>query len=143
MKGTMAQVNMKTAIEASADTIWQIVRDYGGNGRYVAAISGIVVEGQGVGAIRTITLQDGAELVERLDIFDDDARTLTYSIVKSPLPLADYVATMTVRELAPSRCELQWSSTFEPDGAPEAEAKAIVEGIYGMGFEGLKKLHGG
>ena len=36
----------------------------------------------------------------------------------------------------------RWS-TFEPKGAPEAEAQKIVEGVYTMGFDGLKKIYGG
>jgi hypothetical protein len=138
----MAAVCMKTTIGAPADEVWQSIRDFNGAGKYIAAITGSTMEGEGVGALRTITLEGGVEVVERLESLDDEARTLTYSIVRAPLPIENYVATMTLRDLGGGQCELEWSSTFEPKGAPEAEGVQLVEGVYSMGFEGLKKLHG-
>ena len=38
---------------------------------------------------------------------------------------------------------LTWWSTFEPKGASEAEVQKILEGVYTMGFDGLKKIYGG
>lgn len=49
---------------------------------------------------------------------------------------------MEVRKLDKNRCELQCSSTFEPHGVSEAEAIKVVEGVYSMGFDGLKKIYG-
>lgn len=138
----MASVSMTTSIGAPASAVWQIIRDFNGLQKFLPAIAKSTVVGDGVGAVRTLTLQDGAEVVERLESFDEGQQSLSYRIVSSPLPLEGYVATMKVRPLGDARCELAWSSTFDPKGAPEAEAKAIVEGVYAAGFEGLKKLHG-
>jgi len=139
----MASVSMRTAVEASADAVWAVVSDFNGLPKFVAAIVESRMEGSGVGARRTLTLADGAVIVEQLESHDDAARTLSYSIVSSPLPLANYLSTQTVRPAGEGRCELEWASTFEPEGAPEAEAKAIVEGVYSAGFEGIQKLFGG
>ncbi len=140
----MAKVSMNTTINASADEVWKTIRDFNGTPKYIAAIASSTMEGSGVGALRTLTLQDGGPpVVETLERLDEQARILSYSILNSPLPLEGYVATMELRDLGESRCELKWSSTFEAKGAPEAEAIKIIEGIYTLGFEGLKKLHGG
>ena len=137
----MSEVSMTTKIHASADTVWKIVGDFNGLPKFVSAIINSTVEGSGVGAVRTLALKDGGPpIVERLERLDEETRTLSYSIVHSPLPLEDYVATIEVKELSENRCELTWSSTFEPKGAPEAEAVKIVENIYAAAFEGLKKL---
>ena len=139
----MSSVSMKTTIAASADAVWEVISDFNGIGKFVAAVAGSTMEGSGVGAVRTLTFQDGGQVVERLEGLDAQARTLSYSILSAPLPLADYVSTMTVRGLGGGRCELAWSSTFEPKGAPEAEVRQIIEGVYSGGFEGLKALLGG
>jgi len=139
----MADVCMKTTIKAPADDVWKTIRDFNGAGKYIAAITSSTMKGSGVGAVRTVTLEGGVQVLERLEDLDDEARTLTYSIVRAPLPIENYVATMTLRDLGAGRCELEWSSTFDPKGAPEAEGVQIVEGVYAMGFDGLKKLHGG
>ena len=140
----MAKVSMQTTIPASADEVWRTISDFNGLPKFVSAITASSMEGSGVGAVRTLTLQDSdAPVVEKLESLDEQARTLSYSIIQSPLPLTDYFATVEVRQLDEKQCELKWWSTFEPKGAPEAEAQKIVEGVYTMGFEGLKKIYGG
>jgi hypothetical protein len=140
---TMAEVSMSMTLNTPASEVWKTISDFNGLPNFVAAIATSTTEGSGVGAQRTLTLQEGGPpIIERLESFDEKARTLSYSIVESPLPLENYVSTMQVRELSKNSCEITWLSTFEPKGVPEAEAKKIVEGVYSTGFEGLKKLHG-
>jgi hypothetical protein len=134
---------MQTTIRAPADKVWETIRNFNGLPKFIAAITSSNMEGSGEGAVRTLTLQDSdSPIVERLERLDYQARILSYSIVESPLPLEDYIAIMEVRELDKNQCELKWSSTFEPQGVPEAEAIKIVEGVYSMGFNGLKKIYG-
>jgi hypothetical protein len=139
-ESVMASVSMKTTIGASADDVWRTISDFNGAPKYIAALLSSSMEGSGVGALRTVTLEGDVEVVERLESLDDAARTLSYSIVRSPLPLEGYVATMVVRDLGEGRCELEWSSTFEPKAGAEDEARQLVEGVYSAGFEGLKGL---
>ena len=133
-------VSMQTTLAAPAGKVWQTVGDFNGLPRYVAAATKSEMQGRGVGALRTLTLPDGAQIVERLESHDDDAMTLSYSIVSGPLPVENYLSTVKVRPLAEDRCEVSWSSTFEAAGVSEAEARGAIEGIYAMGFEGLHKL---
>ena len=49
----------------------------------------------GLGAVRTITFNDGAEVVERLESLDDAGRRLSYTILESTLPVEGYVASLT------------------------------------------------
>lgn len=138
----MANVSKTTTIQAAPDAVWETVRDFGGIHTYVEAITDATTEGTGIGTMRTLTMRDGAQITERLDHRDDQARELRYSIVQSPLPLEDYVSTARVQAKGPGVCEITWSSTFEPKGAPEAEVVELIEGLYAMGFKGLKTLHG-
>jgi hypothetical protein len=140
----MSKVSMQTTVRAAADKVWKTISDFNGLPKFVAAITHSSTEGSGVGAVRTLTLAGGgAPIVEKLESWDPKTRTLSYSIVKGPLPLEKYLSTMEVRDLGKDKCELKWSSTFESKGVSEAEAKKIVEGFYSAGFEGLKKLYGG
>lgn len=136
----MANVSMSTDLHATAEDVWKVVSDFNGLTKFISAIVDSATEGHGVGAVRTLTLENGAQIVERLESLDDQARKLSYSIINSPLPLAGYVAVMNLLALGDRQCRLVWSSTFQPNGAPESEVKKILEGIYSMGFEGLQKL---
>lgn len=139
----MASVSMSTGIGAPASAVWGTVSDFNGLPQYHPVVKTSSMQGSGVGAIRTLTLENGAEIVERLETLDDAQRSLSYRIITSPLPVENYVATMKVREAGPGRCEFEWSSTFDPKDAPEADVVSLWEGVYTAGFEGLKKLHGG
>ena len=138
----MTSVSMKTTVNAPADQVWKVVGDFNGLGKFVAAVADSTVDGTGVGAKRTLTLQDGAQLVEQLESLDDAGMTLEYSIVSGPLPVENYLSRVEIKELALRECEIRWSSTFDPKGVTEKEAEETIQGIYTMGFNGLKKLFG-
>lgn len=139
----MSKVSMSTRIDASADQVWKVLSDFNGLPVFVDAFEKSTMEGLGAGALRSLTLKSGGPpIVEKLERLDERAKTLSYSIVTSPLPLKDYFSTVEVIDLGPGQCEVKWYSTFEPKDVPEAEAVKIVEGVYTGGFEGLKKLFG-
>ena len=69
---------------------------------------------------------------------------LPVSIEQGPLPVAQYTATIRLRqEPGKPGCVVEWSSEFTPSGAPESDAVAAVRGIYQSGFDNLKKMFGG
>lgn len=138
----MAQVYVSTKVKASADAVWRAIRDFGGLDKFLHDVVNVTVEGQGVGAVRKLTFEDGMHIEERLESLDEKNRSLSYSIVSSPLPIDNYLSTMTVREVGSHEAEVQWSSTFNATGTTEDEAEAMVEGVYRSGFEGLKRLFG-
>lgn len=138
----MTSVSLKTRIQAPAEKVWQTVGDFNGLPKFVEAATKSSMEGEGVGALRTLTLPDGAEIVEKLESLDDEAKSLSYSILSGPLPVDGYIANMKISAAGAEACELEWSSTFEPKGVSEAEAREAIEGIYNMGFAGLKNIYG-
>jgi hypothetical protein len=138
----MASVKVADRIEASADRVWDLVRDFGGLQRWAAGVESVSVSGEGVGAVRTLGMPGGLTLHERLEAIDDRARTLSYAIVGThPLPFDDYLATIRLTEDGDG-CQVDWSSTFTPRAGAEAQAASLVEGIYRGGIAGLKKAVG-
>jgi hypothetical protein len=55
----MIQSASKTIIHVPADAIWQVIGDYGAACQYLPRIVNCTVEGEGVGALRTLTHVDG------------------------------------------------------------------------------------
>ena len=135
-------ISLSATINAPADSIWKDISDFQGVDKYLAIVTGSQMEGSGVGAIRTLTLDNGATVVERLESLDEQSKSLIYSFVDSPMQVSGYVATMQIEDSGENQCEITWSSVFELTGMSEAEARELFEGAYNMGFEGLRKLHG-
>ena len=139
----MLSVNRKTKITASADEVWKTIADFNGLGKFVAAVAKSDMEGEGTGAVRTLTTVDGGQIVERLESHDDSSRTLSYRITSSPWPLLNYVSTMHITPTDDGHCELEWSCEMGTKEGAEQEMQETIAGIYEMGFDGLKKLYGG
>ena len=78
-------------IDRPADDVWKLVRDFGGLAGWMPGIDSCRVEGND----RILEMM-GMELTETLVRCDDDARTLVYSIAKSPMPVEHHEATITV-----------------------------------------------
>jgi carbon monoxide dehydrogenase subunit G len=137
----MASVKISDRLNVSADKVWDLVGDFGGIGRFSAGFKSITCTGAGVGAVRTITLPNDAQIQERCELRDAARRVLDYSIVAGPMPIANYLARIQLFEDG-NGTRVEWSSTFDPNGIPEAQAIAMIEGVYKGGIAGLKKALG-
>ncbi len=135
----MAKVSMSTNLNVSADQVWNMIGGFNALPDWHPAIekSELTEEGQ----MRTLSLAGGGKIIEKLEKVDDDARTYTYSIIDSPLPVANYTATITVSGEG-ENSTIEWSSEFNAEGASDEDAMQAIAGIYQAGFDNLKKMFG-
>ncbi|MGW5970313.1 SRPBCC family protein [Streptomyces sp. NPDC055186] len=91
------------------------------------------------GRVRSLSNEEGDVIVERLEAFDDRARTYSYSILRAPFPVTGYRSTLTVHEVPGGRSRVEWSGTFTPVGTSEEEAITLFHGIYSEGLAALKE----
>jgi len=129
-------------ISAPPAKVWEAVRDFGSLAWHPAVGSTTLDKGikDKRGAVRTVTTKDGAKLVEELLSHQDSTRSLKYRIIDSPLPVSDYVSTLTV-QAAGQGSRVIWRSSFDAvrsDGVDDAKVRDIVAGIYKSGFDGLR-----
>ncbi len=136
----MAEVSLKSHINAGAEQVWGIVGKFNG----LPAWHPLIVEStlDDGGKVRTLTLPDGSKVVEELHDSAEGGHTMTYAIVDSPLPVKNYVSTICI---VPSEdgagCTVEWSSSFDPSGEESAAVEAI-HGVYKAGLENLVKMFG-
>ena len=117
----------------SAADLWTVIGDFSDTGRWSGRPpEACVANGEGVGALRTLTVQDGRVIVDRLEAQGE--LYYSYSIVSSPLPVASYRATMSVAPLTADSCTFTWSGAFEPQEIGDAEATAFFESVYRSGI---------
>ncbi len=116
-----------------AQALWDMIGDFGDTGKWSGRPPEACVRaGNGIGALRTLTLADGRVIVDRLEAQGE--YYYSYSIVTSPLPVRAYRATMAVAPLTDSDSVLTWSGSIEPDGMTDEQAIAFFEDIYRMGI---------
>lgn len=137
----MARVEVQDEIDAAKETVWDLVSDFGGVGRISPEVESCEVEGQGVGAVRTIHTS-GVVIQERLEGLDGTAYTFSYSMLEGPIPFKNYLAHVKLSDAGPNRTKITWAGTFEPAGMPAEQLEQLVEGIYRGLIAGVKKAAG-
>ena len=139
----MTIVVVKESIAASAEAVWEILGNFGGI-KVGGPITAFHMEGEGVGAVRTITM-GGGQVIERLETFDPEQLTFSYVITNQdcPLPVANYSSVVQITRDGANGCTVEWTGTFEPRGVPEAQAIEIVTGIYAGGIKGASQALAG
>lgn len=137
----MSEVTVTESFAVPAARLWELVSDFGGIADIMDGVDECVMEGEGVGATRSIPAGD-TMVVESLDVLDNANHVLTYSIVSGPLPFKDYSATMDISADGDDACSMAWTGTFEPAGVPAEKAERLANGIYTGGMAGYRTALG-
>ncbi|RJF80577.1 SRPBCC family protein [Oleomonas cavernae] len=134
-----AENSNRVEAKATPDQAWALIGDFCGIKNWHPAIATCELSEMDGAKIRTLTAKDGAKFVEKLVKWDDAGRSYTYAILESPLPVEKYVSTLKVEEDdEPGKVAIIWSSSFEPKGVSETDARKVVADIYVAGLLALK-----
>ena len=145
----MARVYVSTVIAAPVARVWEKVRDFNGLPRWVPAVRDSRIENgepaDKIGCVRDFHLQNGDHLREKLLGLSDYDFFCTYSILESPMPLTDYVATLRLTPVTDGdHTFAEWTAEFD---CAEADAAGLVDGIgqnvFQAGFNALKRQMAG
>ena len=145
----MPRVYASSVIDAPATKVWEKVRDFNALPRWHPRIRESRIENgepsDKVGCVRDFRLQNGDHLREKLLGLSDYDMFCTYSILKSPMPLTDYIATLRLTPISDGdRTFIEWTAEF--DCAADAAAD-LVDGIgnnvFQAGFDALKRQMAG
>ena len=141
----MPRVYISSVIDAPAARVWERVRDFNALPRWHPRIRDSRIENgepsDRVGCIRDFHLQNGDRIREKLLGLSDYDMFCTYSILESPMPLTDYIATLRLTPITDgNRTFAEWTAEFDCD---EAEAEGLVNGIgadvFQAGFAALQR----
>ena len=133
----MAQASASITLAATPDRVWQLIGGFDSLPDWLPYIPrSELSEG---GRVRSLLNPAGDAIVERLEAFDNDARSYTYSILRAPFPVTGYRSTLRVVGLDDDRAvRVQWSGRFTPAGVSDEQASDLFEGIYRDGLAALR-----
>ena len=135
-------VNEQVMINASADTVWDLIGDFGGLDKWHPGVTSETMTGSGTqaGDTRVLKLKDGGTITEQLVDRDPAGRKYTYTIQDSPLPVSEYLSTLKVLPAGDNLSRVVWSATFDAaKGTSAKAAMAAVRNVYSAGFQALVK----
>lgn len=140
----MIEIFKSSVINAPVEDVWVKIRDFNKLPDWHPAIVMSFIENEEssdkVGCIRNCDLKDGGNFREQLLALSDIVHLCTYSILETPLPLQNYVATLRLLPITDgNRSYIEWVAKF--DCAPETErdlVETLGEGVFQAGFDALK-----
>lgn len=145
----MPKAYASTVLDAPAHEVWAVVRDFNALPTWHPGVRESAIEdgkaGDQVGAVRSLRLQDGAQLRERLLSHSDAERSYSYNFETTPFDVQGYHATLRVTPVTDgNRAFVEWWTTFDcPPERTDEWVKTFARGVFGSGLAALKKRFGG
>jgi hypothetical protein len=133
----MGKVSAAIDIPASPNEVWQSIGGFNSLPDWLSYIpKSELIEG---GRVRHLTTIKGETIVERLEVFDNTARSYSYSILQAPFPVTGYLSTIRVTAAGDGKgSRVEWAANFNPHtGHSNEEPSRIFKGIF---EEGLQEL---
>lgn len=134
----MAHTTTSIKVLATPEQVWQLIGGFNSLPDWLPYIpSSELSEG---GRVRHLANPDGDVIIERLEAFNDKDRYYTYSIMKAPFPITNYLSTLHVKEDKGGESSLvEWCGSFTPVGVSDEEAINLFHGIYKDGLKALQQ----
>ncbi len=150
---TRQKVTETIEIDAPAEKVWAMVKDFGNAHAWLPMVESTEIEGGNeAGAKRVLTLGPGVKVYETLKKHNDEKMSYSYRIPNDThdvaiLPVNNYSSTLTVTKNGDSSV-VTWKGAFYrgyPNNDPPEElndeaAVAAVTGLYKAGLAHLKKI---
>ena len=132
----MSSTTVAVDVNVPPNEVWRLIGGFGSLPDWVPDVSqSELADG---GRVRHLHDPQGHTFVERLERYDSAAHSYSYSIVQSPIPVSNYLSTITVTPINGSKgSRVEWSSVYTPDGIGEKEAGEIFHGLYSTGLKAL------
>lgn len=141
----MGEITVTRRFVATVDDVWDLIGGWNTLPAWHPDVVASDVEGDGL--LRRVQLADATEILERLEAFDRAARSYTYIIVSSPLPLSSYRSRIHVEEATSGAPEAgvvaSWSTEFTAVGVSDEEVSQMLRAFYGAGLDNAERLLSG
>ena len=146
------KVVQEVEINAPADKVWGIISDYCSIKDWNPAVTACESDkGSEVDATRTITLENGQQMKEKLVKYNTEGTMYQYMLTEpniDAMPINTHGATLTVKAGEGGKTIVEWKGSFyrsfpgpnpPPELSDETATKILTE-FYTAGLQNIKKL---
>lgn len=132
--------DVQVVFDHAIDRLWPPIAAFGELGRWAAGVTGCTVEGEGPGAIRTVSL-GARQARERLEAIDPPGHWLRYHILPPhAMPAQNVYSEISLTALGDGRTGLRWRSEATDFTVPPEQIGAAIEGFYRRSLDGLDRM---
>ncbi|HXY57416.1 MAG TPA: SRPBCC family protein [Methylocystis sp.] len=143
--------HVSKTMSAPSELVWAALRTGDGLERWFSLIDSCRLDGDGVGAVRTLTTAGGVMNDRIIEISNEDRR-FRYRRFEWAFPTEDYIGTVEVRDAGEGRALVLWTACAEaPDDQAQAltailqnafgssDFVAVIENVLRDGLDGLER----
>ncbi len=130
------EVSKSATVAAKPADLWARIGDFCAIAEWHPAVAACEETDESGSTVRTLTLEGGGTIRERLIETTDFG--YTYEILESPLPVRNYRSTLSVSDEGDGT-RIDWKGSFVAHDASEADARGVIEGIYQAGLDSISK----
>lgn len=123
-------------VAAAPDKVWATIGDFCGIAAWHPAVAKCEIQEKDGKKFRLLSLNGGGTILEQQVAWDDAAHSYSYTIVESPLPVANYQSTLSVAANG-TGSTIAWVGSFDAKDAPDDKAVETISGIYDGGLTSL------
>jgi carbon monoxide dehydrogenase subunit G len=132
------EVSKEVTVKATPADVWKKIGGWCSIRNWHPAIATCEMTEVDGDTWRMLTTGDGAKIKEKRTAQGD--MSYGYTITESPLPIANYNATIGV---APNEdgtmTKITWNANFDAKGASDEEAQKAIEGIFESGLNSVQE----
>lgn len=127
-------------VNCNSSIIWQKLIEFGGTEKFVPdLIERVVVEGAGIGSIRTIHIKGGGEIIEKLTSVNADKMEMKFIIISTPMPIQNYEGIFTVTHIDDTTCSVLFESIYNVLPEQKAEIYNVIKNFQTVFISNLDK----
>lgn len=127
-------------VAGDAASVWRVVGDFAGFGRFIPALSHIEMTGAGTGSLRKKFFHDGNLVVEQLNSRDEQAMQMTWTTIYNTLGVARLWAAMSVEPLGERCSRVTWTIIAEPVEHGMEGFEAFVQAFADSALENVRQM---
>ncbi|WP_047711668.1 SRPBCC family protein [Pseudomonas lactis] len=128
------------SVKADARSVWNVVGDFAGFAKFIPALSHIEMTGEGVRSVRKKLFKDGNVVIEQLNSHDDQAMTMTWSLIYTSLNIGNLWAQMEVVPQGPTQSLATWTIIGQPYTGGKEDVPAFEAFLQGFADDAMKNL---
>jgi Polyketide cyclase / dehydrase and lipid transport len=131
----MSSVTITAELQVAPDKVWQLIGGFGSLPDWIPFVTQCeLTDG---GRVRHLTAADQS-FIEKLEKYDSEDRSYSYSIAESHFPVTDYLSTLRVTAVDSGHgSRVDWSARFTAEAVGEEEAQGIFKTIFSDGLNAL------
>jgi hypothetical protein len=127
-------------INLEAEKVWGKIVSFGGTEKFVPdLIEKVIVEGNGIGAVRTIYIKGGGEITEELTYIDESRFLMKFIILSTPMPVFNYEGIFEINPKDDAKCNVKFQSIYDVAIQQAEEMNTIIKNFQETFLSNLDK----